>query len=143
MDKELSCCGYRCDLCQAYTKNIQKEDRTSLLSDKWHEYFGFRIPANQIYCEGCLHSGLETPQLIDATCPVRPCVLSRNIPNCAYCEEFSCEKLQSRFVILEEKEKEANRVIPESDYLIAIKPYENYRRLHELRKELRKNKEGE
>lgn len=136
VDPELTCCGFRCDLCQAYKKNIHEHDQTSLLSDKWHEYFGFRIPADQISCDGCLSSDPETSELIDKACPVRPCVINKQIPNCAYCEEFPCDKLQSRFVIFEEKEKELNRPIPEADYLIAIKPYENHKRLHELRKKI-------
>lgn len=135
LDQELSCCGYRCDICQANKKNIREKDQTSLLSDKWYEYYGFRIPEDQICCDGCLSS--ESPQLIDKNCPVRPCVLSKKIKNCAYCGEFICDKLQSRIVIFKEKEKEVNRPIPETDYLIAIKPYENYKRLSELREKIK------
>lgn len=133
MDQELSC-WYRCDICQANKKNIREKDQTSLLSDKWHEYYGFRIPGDQIYCDGCLSS--DTPQLIDKNCPVRPCVLGRKIENCAYCAEFICDKLRSRIVIFEEKEKEVKRPIPETDYLLVIKPYENYKRLSELREKI-------
>ncbi|MFX1286040.1 MAG: DUF3795 domain-containing protein [Promethearchaeota archaeon] len=140
MNPEISCCGFRCDLCQAYKKNIQEQDQTRLLSDKWYEYFGFRIPADQISCDGCLSSDTETSDLMDKACPVRPCVVKKQLPNCAYCDEFPCDKLQSRFVILEEKEKELNRPIPEADYLIAIKPYENHKRLSELRKQITLNR---
>lgn|GEM_PF-2159134 len=50
--------------------------RQQILSDGWHKYFGFRIPPDRILCDGYK---AENPRLIDRACPVRPCVLEREL----------------------------------------------------------------
>jgi len=75
----------------------------------------------------------ENPQLIDQSCPVRPCVIERCLENCSQCEQYICDKLRERLVVYEELKKEMNEEIPEDDYLCFIKPYENKRRLDGLR----------
>ncbi|MBN1437781.1 MAG: DUF3795 domain-containing protein [Anaerolineales bacterium] len=100
------------------------------MSDGWRKYFGFRIPAEKIDCEGCR---TDTPVLIDAECPVRPCVLQKGLEHCAECGEYICEKLRGRIVDRAELEKKRGEGIPEEDYLCFIRPYENFLRLEELR----------
>ncbi len=131
--KILSRCGYRCDLCLAYKENIEKDDRRDQLSDGWHKYFGFRIPADEIYCEGCITSDSDEADLIDKNCPVRPCVIDKDIENCSECEDYICEKLESRSVSYEDIEKDHDGKIPEKDRELFIKPYENKKRLEEMR----------
>jgi hypothetical protein len=83
MEPVLTRCGYRCDLCLAYRPNVEAHpENRQILSDGWHTYFGFRIPADQICCDGCMS---EDPKLIDTACPVRPCVLERGLASCATC----------------------------------------------------------
>ena len=98
----LTKCGYRCDLCLAYKPNVELNDKRSLLSDGWFEIFGFRIQPNDIICEGCV--SCENPLLIDKACPVRPCVDLKGLKNCAFCEEYICEKLKQRIVNREDLE---------------------------------------
>ncbi len=129
----LTRCGYRCDLCLAYKDNILKNDQTKLLSDKWHDIFGFRIPADQIFCEGCLTTKDSELILIDKSCPVRPCVLSKGLENCAYCEQFICRKLEERIVEVEELERKMKRKLTKEEYKVAVEPYENKKRLTSLR----------
>ena len=51
----LTRCGYRCDLCLAYAPNVSAHpENQQILSDGWFQYFGFRLPPEQIYCDGCL-----------------------------------------------------------------------------------------
>jgi hypothetical protein len=51
MEEILTRCGYRCDLCLAYRPNVEADPANQqTLSDGWHKYFGFRIPAEQIIC---------------------------------------------------------------------------------------------
>jgi len=131
MDEMLSRCGYRCDLCLAYRPNVEADPANQrTVSDGWHKYFGFRIPAEQIICDGCL---AENPCLIDKACPVRACVLERGLANCAECPDYICQKLSERLV---EYEKVAARIpqpIPAEDRARFIAPYENKARLDRLR----------
>jgi hypothetical protein len=127
MDPILTHCGYRCDLCLAYKPNVEKNpSNQQKLSDCWFKYFGFRLPPEGILCDGCM---AENPKLIDSACPVRPCVIARELDNCAQCEDYICEKLTQRLVVYEDIKQKAGGSIPEDDYQSFIRPYENKRRL--------------
>ena len=127
----LTRCGYRCDLCLAYKPNVEANPANQqILSDGWHQYFGFRLPPEEIYCDGCM---ADDPKLIDQNCPVRPCVIEKGLENCAQCELYVCEKLTERLVVFEEVRNRVGKEIPEYDYLCFIRPYENKRRLNGLR----------
>lgn len=127
MEPILTRCGFRCDLCLAYRPNVERDpSNRHKLSDGWFKYFGFRIPPEQIACDGCLTEG---GTLLDEGCPVRPCVIEQGLENCSQCEEYICEKLRQRLVQYEEMRASAGGEIPEDDYQSFIRPYENKRRL--------------
>ena len=131
MPKEiLTRCGYRCDLCLAYKDNIETDDQRDFLSDTWHKIYGFRIPAKEIFCEGCISS--DIPILIDKSCPVRPCVIEKGLENCSQCKDYPCDIFNQRKVICENFTE--NKVISKKEYSKCIKPYENKSRLDEIRR---------
>jgi len=131
MEPIVTRCGYRCDLCLAYKPNVEKHpSNQQMLSDGWYRYFGFRIPADEICCDGCM---AEDPRLIDRHCTVRTCVLDSGLDHCAQCEQYVCEELTERLVDYEEIKSRIEAEIPEEDYLRFIRPYENKRRLAALR----------
>jgi hypothetical protein len=131
MEEILTRCGYRCDLCLAYRPNVEADpSNQQALSDGWHEYFGFRIPAERILCGGCMSSDA---QLLDRECPVRPCVIERALANCAQCPDYGCSKLIERLVVYEEIVARMGAPIPDEDRARFIAPYENMRRLNDLR----------
>lgn len=135
MKTALSKCGYRCDLCLAYSPNIAEHpENPQILSDGWFKYFGFRIPAAEIYCDGCQ---AENSRLIDTSCPVRPCVMAKGLANCAPCEAYGCSKLIERWVTLEEIQQKSSVPVPIEDYERFIRPYENKIRLNTIRSENR------
>jgi hypothetical protein len=123
MEAIITRCGYRCDLCLAYKPNIEAHpENRQILSDGWYKYFGFRIQAEDIYCDGCLSEG---GKLIDKSCPVWPCAIERRIDHCDQCEEFVCEKLQGRLVDFDEIQVRFGEAIPQEDRQRFITPYEN------------------
>lgn len=131
MEPILTRCGYRCDLCLAYKPNVaQAPSNQQKLSDGWFKYFGFRLLPPEICCDGCM---ADNPELIDQHCPVRPCVIEKELDNCSQCELYVCEKLTQRLVLLEEVKRRVGVEIPTDDYLCFIRPYENKRRLDTLR----------
>ena len=132
MEPKLSLCGFRCDLCLAYKPNIEAHpENRQILSDGWHEYFGFRLPPEAIYCEGC---SAESGKTLDRDCPVHPCVIERKLENCAACESYICDKLTERLIDFDEFQAEFGRPIPDIDRQRFLLPYENAQRLKELRK---------
>ncbi len=127
MEAIITRCGYRCDLCLAYKPNVVKNhENQKILSNGWYQYFGFRIPPEEIICDGCMS---PEPKLIDTSCPVRPCVIARGYLNCSECPNIICEKLADRLVVYEEMLEKMGGYIPEEDYQRFIRPYENRRRL--------------
>ena len=131
MEPVLTRCGYRCDLCLAYRPNLESNpDNRQILSDGLFTYFGFRIPPEEILCDGCLAEGAR---LVDTACPVRPCVIERGLPNCAACGQYICAKLEERMVSREEVRQRMRAEIPEEDFQRFVLPYENKPRLEEIR----------
>lgn len=131
MEAILSRCGFRCDLCLAFRPNVEAHpENRQVLSDGWFRYFGFRIPPEQIVCDGCW---AEAGELIDRACPVRPCVIERSLQNCAACGEYVCERLRYRLVDGDELAARTGVPIPAEDREKFIRPYENKRRLEQLR----------
>jgi len=59
--------------------------------------------------------------------------VERGLHNCAECPEYICAKLGDRLVVYEEVAARCPRPIPEEDRRQFIGPYENRRRLDELR----------
>ncbi len=131
MDPIVTRCGYRCDLCLAYRPNVeQNSENSQILSDGWFRYFGFRIPASAVICDGCMS---EDPQLVDRSCPVRPCVIAKGLENCAGCSDYICDRLTERLVVYEDLALRFGEVIPPDDRRRFIEPYENRTRLEALR----------
>ena len=131
MEPILTHCGYRCDLCLAFKPNIEKNPANrQKLSDGWFKYYGFRLPAAEICCDGCMS---DNSKLIDQNCPVRPCVIGKGLDNCSQCEQYICEKLTERLVVLKQVKQRVGANIPDDDYVCFIQPYENKRRLDTLR----------
>jgi hypothetical protein len=125
-------CGYRCDLCLAYKPNVLRNpSNQQKLSDGWFNYFGFRIPPSKVCCDGCME---ENPRLIDQSCPVRSCVIEKGLDDCSQCGQYICDKLTERVVVFEEIQRRVGAMIPEEDRASFISPYENKKRLDNLRK---------
>ncbi len=131
MQPILTRCGYRCDLCLAYRPNVESQPANrQKLSDGWFRYFGFRLPPEEICCDGCMAA---SPHLIDQGCPVRSCVLDRQLENCGQCAEVGCPRLADRLVSFEEVQQRTPRPIPLLERAWFILPYENQDRLQALR----------
>lgn len=132
MEQILTRCGYRCDLCLAYRPNVEANpSHRQVLSDGWHTYFGFRIPPEEIVCDGCMS---DDPHLIDGACPVRPCVIQRGLANCSECPDYICDRLKERLVVYEALAAEYPGPIPPEDRACFIRPYENRVRLDGMRR---------
>jgi len=135
MAEILTRCGYRCDLYLAFRPNVETTPANQhILSEGWFQYFGFRIPPEQIICDGCMS---VNPQLIDRACPVRPCVIERALENCAPCPDYGCEKLSQRIVVYEDIADRIGIPIPQEDRARFIAPYENKQRFEVIRSQNR------
>lgn len=130
----LTRCGFRCDICPAYEKNIQGQEELKTIRSGWRSYFGFDIPEDRIACVGCLNEGRHA----DADCPVRPCAVERRIQTCADCPDFECERLKSRMDFAESVIPKF-RNIPERDFERYFRPYLSRERLERIRRDRRQS----
>lgn len=86
-DEMIGYCGYSCHFCAARSDDPAVRQR---LVDGWRSIFGHeQYTAENVRCDGCLSDG----RLADKACKARPCAIERGVKNCAYCEEFVCEKV--------------------------------------------------
>ncbi|MBN2401777.1 MAG: DUF3795 domain-containing protein [Spirochaetes bacterium] len=128
MEELLGYCGFKCDICPAYEKNQDQNTDRQLISDKWFQYFGFRVAPEILSCAGCKNEGRH----LDTDCPVRPCAIDRKLENCAYCESYGCEALKTRINFVESNGINIEN-IPEDDYKNFIEPYLGSKRLEAIR----------
>ena len=88
-------CGAICTECVAYKATQKDDDRERKeIADQWNAQYDFDLKPEDINCDGCL---LTSGRLLKycLTCEARNCGLQRDITNCAYCEEYPCQKLTS------------------------------------------------
>lgn len=129
MGEMLSRCCFRCEICLAFRRNVEREDRRQELSDAWYRYFGFRVEPEEIMCDGCTADPHVKTQ--DSGCPVRPCVLERGLENCSACSDYPCDSIRERLIDFETLT--AGRTVSDRDRELFIRPYENRVRIEELR----------
>jgi len=94
-NRNMAMCGYCCDLCQALTRNIKKKDDRQQLSLLWAKYYDLQIPPEKIVCDGC-RSKKRDAKRVDGNCPVRKCVLERQVNSCGDCADYPCEIFAER-----------------------------------------------
>ena len=135
MRMDVARCGYRCDLCPAFKENIRGGEDQQRVSDGWFRYYGFRIPPETICCDGCLAKDRDSPRRIDSDCAVRLCAEKRDVPNCAHCDEYICDKLAEKLVDPDKAVERAGTSVPQVDYARFIEPYDSRKILDEVNKE--------
>ena len=93
MEKLYAHCGMDCAACEAYiaSKNNNAELRAKV-AEKWSRMFESGFEPEDIDCAGCTNtSGPHVAYCME--CAVRRCCQEKVLPNCAYCEDYPCAKL--------------------------------------------------
>lgn len=89
MEKMIGYCGYNCHMCAARSDDPEVRQK---LVDGWRKIFGHEMyTAENVRCDGCLADG----RLADKQCKVRPCAIEKGVENCAFCDEFICDKVRN------------------------------------------------
>ena len=129
---KLAMCGYRCDLCKAFSGNVSQRDERGELSKMWKKYYDIDSSAQDIHCDGC-RCGAPGVRLDDG-CPVRPCVLEKGLNHCGECGEFPCAVFTRRKGHSPEDAKAAlGDAFDMEEYETYLRAYDNKTRLEALR----------
>ena len=124
----ITLCGYKCELCKAYVKNIKKHDQRAKLSSVLRKYYDLDIPEKDIHCDGCRSK--KNAEILDAACPVRACVSAKGLHGCLSCSLYPCDTFGMRKGLNEiearEKLKKNFSIDEYNEFLLA---YDNKTRL--------------
>ena len=95
MTEIVAYCGLVCTECPTY-KATQKNDDTARakVAEAWSKQFKHDFKTEDINCSGCLAVG-EIQFSYCSMCNIRRCGVDRKVPNCAYCVEYPCDKLNN------------------------------------------------
>jgi hypothetical protein len=98
MDKIIAYCGLVCTDCPAYIAT-QADDRAALerVAAQWREEFSApNITVESVICDGCLtDEGRKCGHCFE--CEVRACGVEHGVANCAHCDGYVCDKLETFF----------------------------------------------
>lgn len=93
MDKMIAYCGINCTECPALLATQKDDDaERAKVAEMWSKQFDVDLKAEDIDCDGCLTEGGRLFGHCQV-CEIRKCGGERQVVNCAYCEDYGCEKL--------------------------------------------------
>jgi hypothetical protein len=93
MDKMIAYCGIVCTECPAFVATQQNDDaKRKKVAEIWSKQYKMSVKPEDINCDGCK---LEGKRLIGYCniCEIRKCGKQKQVVNCAYCDDYACEKL--------------------------------------------------
>ncbi len=99
MGKMIAFCGTVCTECPAFlaTKTDDADERKKI-AELWAKQYNADIKPEDINGEGCMAEGGEIFGYCNV-CEIRKCGQEKSLKNCAYCDEYVCEKLNKFFEI--------------------------------------------
>lgn len=97
-ERIIAFCGILCSECPAF-KATQAGDE-ELLAKTAGEWTSEEHPleAADLLCDGCIYEDKRAAKFC-FDCDVRQCALEKGVANCAYCDDFPCEKLEKPWAI--------------------------------------------
>jgi hypothetical protein len=102
MDTMIAYCGLACENCPIHLAtletdiSIQTKMRVHIAEELSKIYGTTPKPEIIADCDGCkIINGRLFPPCTG--CKIRECAISKNLVNCAFCEDFVCEKLEKHY----------------------------------------------
>ena len=97
MEKIIAACGIVCSECPAYIATQNDDDELRIkTAEEWSKAFGVTLNPKDIYCDGCMEKGKRYFSHCHE-CEIRSCAKEKVILNCAYCDDYACEKVAALF----------------------------------------------
>ncbi len=110
MEKMIAFCGLACHECPALlATNANDDGKRAEVAKLWSKQFNTDIKPEDINCDGC-HSDSGRLFGYSQTCEIRKCGMEKKVPNCAYCSDYSCEKLNDFFNMMPDAKKNLDEI---------------------------------
>ena len=93
MDKMIAFCGLSCTDCPAFIATQKNDDEgRKKVAEKWSKDHEVALKVEDINCDGCL---IDSDRLFNycKVCEIRKCGKEKKVENCAYCEDYACDRL--------------------------------------------------
>ena len=104
MKSNIAYCGLACGSCPIHLATLetdlshQAEMRVMIAEELSRIYGTTAKPEIITDCDGCkINNGRMFTGCAD--CEIRKCAIPKNIINCAYCDEYPCDKLMKHYAI--------------------------------------------
>jgi hypothetical protein len=97
MEKMIAVCGLVCTKCPAFIATQKDDDdERRKVAEMWSKEFNVDLKPEDINCDGCL---VDSENLFNycKVCEIRKCGKERKVENCAYCDDYACDKLAEFF----------------------------------------------
>jgi len=110
MNEMIAFCGSACQECEAFlaTRNDDDEKRAEI-AQLWSKQYNADIKPEDINCDGCKSVGDRHFNYCNV-CEIRKCGMERGVENCAYCNDYSCERLEKFFEIAPDNKKRLDAI---------------------------------
>jgi len=100
MNRMVAYCGIVCSECPALLATQEDDDaKRRKVAEAWSKQFNVDIKPEQVNCDGCPSEGKRVFFYCNI-CEIRKCGQEKRIENCAYCDEYACEKLTKFFTTM-------------------------------------------
>ncbi|MBI5606309.1 MAG: DUF3795 domain-containing protein [Deltaproteobacteria bacterium] len=100
MEKMIAFCGMGCTECPTFLATQENDDsKRKKVAEQWSQFFQMSLKPEDINCDGC-HSA--TGRLFNhcQVCEIRKCGQEKDLKNCAFCNEYPCQKLTNLFMLI-------------------------------------------
>jgi len=93
MEKIVAYCGITCSDCPTFKATQTNDDaERRRVAELWTKEYGHTFKSEGINCESCQTRGTRVFSYCNI-CEIRKCGQQKNVKNCAYCDDYKCEKL--------------------------------------------------
>ena len=97
MERIVAYCGIICSDCPTLkATKMDDDDERRRVAKLWTKQYGKEFKIEDINCDGCLTEGPRVFSYCNV-CEIRKCAKERKVENCAYCEDYACDKLSKLF----------------------------------------------
>ena len=97
MNEITAICGLICSRCGAFIATLNDDDeKRAEVARLWSEQYKQDIEPEDINCLGCTS---DSDRLFNhcSVCEIRKCAKEKQVENCAFCDDYACEKLEAFF----------------------------------------------
>ena len=110
MNEMTAICGLLCDQCDAFiaTRDDNDEKRAEV-ARLWSKQYNCDIEPADINCLGCT-SDSDCHFSHCSICEIRKCAKEKQAVNCAYCDNYACEKLEGFFQVVPDARKNLDAI---------------------------------